>query len=33
MMKLEGLAAFTAVADAGSISEAARRLGLPKSGC
>jgi DNA-binding transcriptional LysR family regulator len=31
MMKLEGLAAFTAVADAGSISEAARRLGLPKS--
>jgi DNA-binding transcriptional LysR family regulator len=31
MMKLEGLAAFTAVAEAGSISEAARRLGLPKS--
>ena len=31
MMKLEGLAAFTAVADAGSISEAARRLGVPKS--
>jgi DNA-binding transcriptional LysR family regulator len=31
MMKLEGLAAFTAVADAGSISEAARRLSLPKS--
>jgi DNA-binding transcriptional LysR family regulator len=31
MMKLEGLAAFTAFADAGSISEAARRLGVPKS--
>jgi DNA-binding transcriptional LysR family regulator len=31
MMKLEGLAAFTAVADAGSISAAARRLGVPKS--
>ena len=31
MMKLEGLAAFAAVADAGSISEAARRLGVPKS--
>ena len=31
MMKLEGLAAFSAVADAGSISEAARRLGVPKS--
>jgi DNA-binding transcriptional LysR family regulator len=31
MMKLESLAAFTAVADAGSISEAARRLGFPKS--
>ena len=31
MMKLEGLVAFTAVADAGSISEAARRLGVPKS--
>lgn len=32
MMKLEGLAAFTAVADAGSISEAARRLGVPQVG-
>ena len=31
MMKLEGLAAFTALADAGSISAAARRLGVPKS--
>jgi DNA-binding transcriptional LysR family regulator len=31
MMKFEGIAAFVAVADAGSISEAARRLGLPKS--
>src|ERR1700751_1260742 len=31
MMKLEGLVAFTAGADAGSISEAARRLGIPKS--
>lgn len=31
MMKLEGMAAFVAVADAGSISEAARRLGLAKS--
>jgi DNA-binding transcriptional LysR family regulator len=31
MMKLDGIAAFVAVADAGSISEAARRLGLPKS--
>ncbi|HYZ20597.1 MAG TPA: LysR family transcriptional regulator [Rhodopila sp.] len=30
-MKLEGLAVFAAVAEAGSISEAARRLGLPKS--
>jgi len=31
MMKLDGIATFVAVADAGSISEAARRLGLPKS--
>jgi DNA-binding transcriptional LysR family regulator len=31
MMKLEGLAAFVAVAEAGSISEAARRLRLSKS--
>jgi DNA-binding transcriptional LysR family regulator len=31
MMKLEGVAAFVAVAEAGSISEAARRLGLSKS--
>ena len=31
MMKLEGVAAFVAVAEAGSISEAARRLGLAKS--
>ena len=31
MMKFESLAVFTAVADAGSISEAARRLGVPKS--
>jgi DNA-binding transcriptional LysR family regulator len=31
MMKFEGLAAFMAVAEAGSISEAARRLGQPKS--
>ena len=27
MMKLEGLAVFSAVAEAGSVSEAARRLG------
>ncbi len=31
MMKLEGIAAFVAVAQAGSISEAARRAGLAKS--
>ncbi|WEK42133.1 MAG: LysR family transcriptional regulator [Candidatus Sphingomonas colombiensis] len=31
MMKLEGVAAFVAVTDAGSISEAARRMGLAKS--
>lgn len=31
MMKFEGIAAFVAIAEAGSISEAARRLGLPKS--
>jgi DNA-binding transcriptional LysR family regulator len=31
MMKLEGLSAFVAAADFGSISEAARRLGLSKS--
>jgi DNA-binding transcriptional LysR family regulator len=31
MMKLDGVAAFIAVAEAGSISEAARRLGLAKS--
>ncbi|MET0745320.1 MAG: LysR family transcriptional regulator [Microvirga sp.] len=31
MMKLDGIAAFVAVAQAGSISEAARRLGLSKS--
>jgi len=31
MMKLDGIAAFVAVSDSGSISEAARRLGLPKS--
>ncbi|WP_116092105.1 LysR family transcriptional regulator [Sphingomonas crusticola] len=31
MMKLDGLAAFVAAAEAGSISEAARRLGLAKS--
>ncbi len=31
MMKLEGVAAFVAVADAGSISEGARRMGLAKS--
>lgn len=31
MMKLDGVAAFVAVAEAGSISEAARRLGLAKS--
>lgn len=31
MMKLEGVAAFVAVSDAGSISEAARRLRLAKS--
>jgi DNA-binding transcriptional LysR family regulator len=30
-MKLDGIAAFVAVAEAGSISEAARRLGLAKS--
>jgi len=30
-MKLDGIAAFVAVAEAGSISEAARRLGLSKS--
>ena len=30
-MKLDGIAAFVAVAGAGSISEAARRLGLSKS--
>ncbi|MBS7540992.1 LysR family transcriptional regulator [Ancylobacter lacus] len=30
-MKLDGIAAFLAIADAGSISEAARRLGLAKS--
>src|SRR5215468_9533927 len=31
MMKLDGIAAFVAVAEAGSISEAARRLRLSKS--
>ena len=31
MMKLDGIAAFIATTDAGSISEAARRLGLSKS--
>lgn len=31
MMKLDGLAAFAAVADAGSITEAARRMGISKS--
>lgn len=31
MMKLDGVAAFVAVAEAGSISEAARRVGLAKS--
>ncbi|MGH8431024.1 MAG: LysR family transcriptional regulator [Solimonas sp.] len=31
MMKFEGIAAFVAIAEAGAISEAARRLGLPKS--
>jgi DNA-binding transcriptional LysR family regulator len=31
MLKLDGIAAFVATADAGSISEAARRHGLPKS--
>lgn len=31
MMKLESVSLFTAVADAGSISAAARRLGIPKS--
>lgn len=31
MMKLDGIAAFVATADAGSISEASRRLGLAKS--
>jgi DNA-binding transcriptional LysR family regulator len=31
MLKLDGIASFVAVAQAGSISEAARRLGLPKS--
>ncbi|RAK58556.1 LysR family transcriptional regulator [Phenylobacterium hankyongense] len=31
MMKLDGVAAFVAVADAGSISEAARRMGSAKS--
>ena len=31
MMKLEGLTVFSAIAEAGSISEAARRLSLPKS--
>lgn len=31
MMKLDGVTAFVAVAEAGSISEAARRLGLSKS--
>lgn len=31
MIRLEGLVAFVTVAEAGSISEAARRLGVPKS--
>src|SRR5690349_16465428 len=31
MLKIEGIAAFVAVAEAGSISEAARRLRLSKS--
>jgi DNA-binding transcriptional LysR family regulator len=31
MIKLDGMAAFVATVDAGSLSEAARRLGLPKS--
>src|SRR3954471_21475474 len=31
MMKLDGIVAFVAVADGGSISEGARRLGLSKS--
>jgi DNA-binding transcriptional LysR family regulator len=31
MLKLEGIAAFVAVAESGSITEAARRLGAPKS--
>jgi DNA-binding transcriptional LysR family regulator len=31
MLKLDGLAAFVAVADAGSITEAARRMGVSKS--
>ncbi len=31
MLKLDGIAAFVAVAEAGSISEAARRLRLSKS--
>jgi len=31
MLKLDGMAAFVAVAEAGSISQAARQLGLPKS--
>jgi DNA-binding transcriptional LysR family regulator len=31
MMKLEGIAAFVAIVDAGSVSEAARRLGWSKS--
>jgi DNA-binding transcriptional LysR family regulator len=31
MLKLDGLAAFAAVADAGSITEAARRMGISKS--
>ena len=31
MIKLDGVTAFVAVAEAGSISEAARRLGLAKS--
>src|SRR5438874_9114734 len=31
MMKLDGVAAFVAIAETGSITEAARRLGLSKS--
>ncbi|HTE35923.1 MAG TPA: LysR family transcriptional regulator, partial [Reyranella sp.] len=31
MMKLEGIGAFLATVDAGSISEAARQLGVSKS--